>query len=591
MEVATEFLTLGMIKVEDWLETMSIFVSDLLPDETSLTVLSNNSRYNMSLLAEWFHMIPRIDIHFRQLPANVTFDPSDNEYLESLGILVALPGIWLILTLLFFLIFFLCRCCDGSGGSTEQQKQLNQQHQQISVGKTLKPKSLTGCKVCLVMMTTITLLVIIASLFGSIIAHRGMIKVRNSADDVSVVLETVQNDTRTVVNMMRDQVDVKIENFKQAFERSLVHDPSSNMRAQFHESFFHLKKNVTKCNVYDVCKLPNLMNVFIFLGKKRMEEIYSRVNRLNLRPIPDTIDFAERIRWLSTFVFGVLLIIFCFILFCGIGHSSRCTLILFSVFGLLTLVVGWVLTSFYFGVMIAGSDFCAEPETFLADRLSSSMELALFDYYVKCSSPNPFNRQAKDSISTVENAHDVVRKIEMNCISNCQKDEQKFVSPQVQNIVEDLKTAENYMRRVQGMLDCSRIHEDYAYAMSAFCKDAMDGSFILLVTSAVIGFLFTVMVLCSSHTWIHLRPIKNNTQGGANNSIGGHSNTSALLANLDNDESEPFLSSTPHHANTLHHPTLFSNNSISSSVTNTSVGNKRFRDSYMSAYGTTGRGR
>lgn len=285
------------------------------------------------------------------------------------------------------------------------------------------------------------------------------------------------------------------------------------------------------------------------------------------------------------------MIIFCLILFCGVRHSSRCTLILFSVFGLLTLVVGWVLTSFYFGVMVAGSDFCAEPETFLADRLSSSMELALFDYYVKCSSPNPFNRQVKDSISTVENAHDVVRRVEMICYTHCQSDQQQFVRPQIENIVENLKTAENIMRRVQGMLDCSRIHDDYADSMTASCKDVIEGSFILLVTSAVIGFLFTILVLCSSHTWIHLRPPKNNAQGGANNSIGGHSNTSALLANLDNDESEPFLSSTPHHANTLHHQTLFSNNSISSSVTNTSVGNKRFRDSYMSAYGTTGRGR
>lgn len=255
MEVATEFLTLGMIKMEEWLETMSILVTDLIPPIDSMTTLAHSSRYNMSVLAEWFHMIPRMDIHLHQLPSNVTFDPSDNEYLESLGILVALPGIWLILTLLFFLIFFLCRCCDGSGGSAEQQKQLNQQHQQASVGKTLKPKSLTGCKVCLVLMTTITLLVIIGSLFGSIIAHRGMIKVRNSADDVAVVLETVQNDTRTVVNLIRDQVDVKIENLKQAVDRSLVRESNSDMKVEFVESFFHLKKNVTKCNVYLVFKL------------------------------------------------------------------------------------------------------------------------------------------------------------------------------------------------------------------------------------------------------------------------------------------------------------------------------------------------
>ncbi|KAK8757510.1 hypothetical protein V5799_004865 [Amblyomma americanum] len=67
--------------------------------------------YQVSMVADSFHAVPHVDIGFS--PVNSTFDPTSNVYLESLGILIAVPGFWLILTLLAFLIFFLCRCCDS----------------------------------------------------------------------------------------------------------------------------------------------------------------------------------------------------------------------------------------------------------------------------------------------------------------------------------------------------------------------------------------------------------------------------------------------------------------------------------------------
>src|SRR5699024_5780673 len=140
-------------------------------------------------------MIPHVDIGLHPLPANTTFDPNDNEYLESLGILVALPGFWLIFTLIFFLVFFLCRCCDSSGSSSDQQKQFHQQPN-LMTSKPKKPRKLTGCKLCLAVIATIAGFAITISLLGSIVVHRGMIKLRDSTADIANVLETVQNDTR-----------------------------------------------------------------------------------------------------------------------------------------------------------------------------------------------------------------------------------------------------------------------------------------------------------------------------------------------------------------------------------------------------------
>lgn len=245
MDMANEILTTTITKVEDFLEQMTTVITDHLAlNDSALTVLSHDNLYNMSIVAEWFHLIPHVDIRLRPLPANITFDPNDNEYLESLGILVALPGFWLILTLLFFLIFFLCRCCDGSSsGSSEQQKQFHQQ--QIIPGKTVKPKRMTGCKLCLALIATITGFAITVGLLGSIIAHRGMVKLRDSTADIANVLETVQNDTSLAVSELRDHVDINVEQLKSSIEIMLVKDVAvkSNLETQL----FFLKRNVTKC--------------------------------------------------------------------------------------------------------------------------------------------------------------------------------------------------------------------------------------------------------------------------------------------------------------------------------------------------------
>lgn len=303
--------------------------------------------------------------------------------------------------------------------------------------------------------------------------------------------------------------------------------------------------------------------------------------------MPETIALIERYRWPATLIFAVLLTLFCLILLCGLARHSRCTLIMFSVFGLLALVLGWVLSSLYLGLIVAGSDFCSEPDSFLTDRFSTAAELALYDYYVRCplssssvasSSSNPFKRQTRESLIALEHMSDLVRALEMLCVSYCNPD-QHSVRSQISQIVDHLNSTEKLMRSVQALLDCHRIHEDFSVAMTSTCKDLVEGVFLLLTTSVAIGLLFTMLVLCSSHTWIHIRSGKS-----SGSSTSAHSSTL-----MDTDESEPFLASAPLHHN-LHH-TILSNNSTSSSITNTSLGNKRFRDSYGSAYGTTGRAR
>ncbi|UXI16731.1 Bromodomain adjacent to zinc finger domain protein 1A [Sarcoptes scabiei] len=568
-------------KVENFFEGLSVVLTDRISSAyPMLTVSVNDNLYNQSIIANWFHSIPHVDIKLRPLPANITFDPNDNEYLESIGILVAIPGFWLILTLIFFLIFFLCRCCDGSGNGLDQQKK--KFHQQATlVSKANKPRRLTGCKFCLTLVTCLATIAITISLFGSILFHRGMVQLYNSTANIADVFGTVQNDTRTAAYYLHDEIDTNIESLKSSIEKMLVKDVS--VKANLETQLFFLKRNVSRCI-------------------RRVDDIYSRIERLNIRPIPDTVSLVEKIRWPATFIFGFLLVLFCLILLFGIIRHSRCTLIMFSVCGLLALVLGWVLSSLYLGLLVAGSDFCAEPDSFLDDRFSNEAEMAILDYYIRCryqthhfgNSPqtisHPFRVQTRASLIAIDHMSELIRALEMLCISYCSPD-QNIVRPQINSIVQHLNSTERLLKSVQALLDCRRIHEDYITSMSATCKNLIEGLFVLLVASAAIGLLFTLLVLCASHTWIHIRSINPNSSNSLINNGSGAS--SSLLGQLDNvDETDPFLPSTPRNPISQQHHTILSNHSTSSSITNQSIQGKRFRDSYgSSAYGTTGRGR
>lgn len=234
-------------KVENFFEGLSVVLTDRISSAyPMLTVSVNDNLYNQSIIANWFHSIPHVDIKLRPLPANITFDPNDNEYLESIGILVAIPGFWLILTLIFFLIFFLCRCCDGSGNGLDQQKK--KFHQQATlVSKANKPRRLTGCKFCLTLVTCLATIAITISLFGSILFHRGMVQLYNSTANIADVFGTVQNDTRTAAYYLHDEIDTNIESLKSSIEKMLVKDVS--VKANLETQLFFLKRNVSRCKL------------------------------------------------------------------------------------------------------------------------------------------------------------------------------------------------------------------------------------------------------------------------------------------------------------------------------------------------------
>lgn len=269
--------------------------------------------YNISIFDKWFHSLPHFDIRLHYLK-NTTFNPNDNQYLESLGILVAIPGFWLIITLIFFLIFFLCRCCDAN---------------------TKKKRKLTVCKLCLFLFAITSCLIIALGMFGSLVSHKGLTKVQNSTQDMSDVIQTIKNNTLLISDTLQNHIDREIDELKVLLDGPLVRDVS--IKTSLAQTVYFAKRNLTRTI-------------------RRVTDIYDRL--IDMNSVPTTISKVERIRWPTTFGLLGALAVVCLILIWGILRHSRCVLILFSVLGLLSLVLCWVITSVLLGITVAGSDFC-----------------------------------------------------------------------------------------------------------------------------------------------------------------------------------------------------------------------------------------
>lgn len=70
----------------------------------------------------------------------------------------------------------------------------------------------------------------------------------------------------------------------------------------------------------------------------------------------------------TTLGFLVLILVMCIMLVIGLIRSSRCTLILFSVVGLLCVTICWIVSSGYLVSAVALGDFCTRPHDFICNQ-------------------------------------------------------------------------------------------------------------------------------------------------------------------------------------------------------------------------------
>lgn len=80
-----------------------------------------------------------------------------------------------------------------------------------------------------------------------------------------------------------------------------------------------------------------------------------------LKGLIDEFEFYELLRWPVTLGFLTFLLFLCTVLVIGVARSSRCLLIFFSVLGLFTIAICWLLSGLYLATSVGVADFCMAP--------------------------------------------------------------------------------------------------------------------------------------------------------------------------------------------------------------------------------------
>lgn len=87
-----------------------------------------------------------------------------------------------------------------------------------------------------------------------------------------------------------------------------------------------------------------------------------------LKSLLDEYEFYELLRWPITLGFLTFLLFLCTVLVIGVARSSRCLLIFFSVLGLFTVAICWLLSGVYLAASVAAADFCVAPEQHICNQ-------------------------------------------------------------------------------------------------------------------------------------------------------------------------------------------------------------------------------
>lgn len=419
----------------------------------------DDDQYKVPLIAKLLHALPHYNITFHRI--NNTFRPSNEVYLESLGILGSIPAALLIVSLFGLLLYLLTRCCDR---------------------KPRPAHSITSLKVTLSIVTVLCCAAIGLGLYGNDDLHNGLLEVLQAGRKVDTAVSSVRNQTFILENTLTMKIQQQLTELEDIFDGK-----TNNQTAllQLQAALAYTKGNVTN-------------------AKNAANDIRRPLVGLTITDFLSKGDQWELIRWPGTVAILALLLVLCAVLLVGVARHSRCALILFSVCGLLAVTGSWLMSGLYLSTSVAVGDLCNDPADFLVHQAPHELPSDILLYYTQCdvSRSNPFTQRLRESQNAINNARNsmsTVSKISPVLFKNA------GLGPKLGSVNADIKLCERILTGLTALVDCKAVHYSYLSATRGLCEGGLLGLVLMLIASFMAAILLTVMVWVDSHTWIYIR--------------------------------------------------------------------------------------
>lgn len=200
----------------------------------------------------------------------------------------------------------------------------------------------------------------------------------------------------------------------------------------------------------------------------------------------------------ATLGFLLLILVLCIMLSIGLIRSSRCTLILFSVVGLLSVTVCWIVSSGYLVSAIALGDFCTRPQEFICNQ-----QKVPDIHYTNCGTlgTNAYILRLNESRGHIDRANNALYALSSQTNSMYSRDN---LRPKIEKFDIELKNSKKSLAELSSLLDRRTLEYHYRTATKSLCGPSLIGLTLMLVAGLVMALMMSILVCVDSHVWIYL---------------------------------------------------------------------------------------
>ncbi|KAK9513912.1 hypothetical protein VZT92_027412 [Zoarces viviparus] len=470
-----------------------------------MAALTTVPSYAPSLWVRVCHALPRLDLTM-QMKDN-TFVPDSWEYQQTLLVLSSLSAIALVISLLVVLSFLIHYCCCHRGDRTEGSEE-EEEDEDASTGHGYSGKKGRGiCCVTWVAVASVTLCCVALGIgfYGNSEANDGMYQLTSSLLTANYTLASIDLLISDTISGLQLSVSGPLTSMEELFTGSKPFLASTRNCRRLSENVINLLSSISLAQSSVDAGLGNgsISGASIIpLTPVPPSVAPTMVPTGGLMPSPfapgwaaNTLMVNEDYRWLSYVLLLLLDLIVCLFILLGLAKQARWLLILMTVLAWLALFLSWGSLGLETATVVALSDFCTDPNTFVVNstHFNTGTSSDVLDYYLTCSRRmnSPFQQLLTQSQRALSNIHTHLSSLDRNALTQFPK-----VEKSLREVQQILNSTEGNFHQLVALLNCRGLNKDYIDSLKGLCYDGMEGLLYLSLYSFLSALAFTA-ILCS----------------------------------------------------------------------------------------------
>lgn len=411
-------------------------------------------QYHKIWLSDFFHQFPHVN--FTWPWADSAFSTANIPYFHTLLFWTAIFVGWTVILQLLMFLYICCVCC----------KKKKKKHREAKCIRCFMAIFIFLCAGSLAV-----------GFYGNEETNRGMTKFNNH---LKATTNTIQNSLLTIksVDHLALKIAGNVEKVQDIFQKS-IHNKTVAKDAQ----------NLMQQFAFNTLQMRHYCS-FI-----RQQTEHERLEEASAKT-----STVEPYRWIATLSLFSIHALISLLLLISILTCSRCLLVFCVFFGCLGLMVVWIAGGIYLGTAVGLGDLCINPDQYVKQQTSASMESKVLNAYLKCRNPRePFVKDYNSALSAIVQANTTLTSaLHLASAYN--------MGSKLRNLARTMRAEVNAAVSNVSLLNqisgCRFIHDNYVEALDGLCRQSLIGVAFIALMCSIIGLALTINICLATRASI-----------------------------------------------------------------------------------------